>query len=233
MTRRSIVAALSIFVHAVIVFVAMTADLWRPITEWPTPRRALAFVDDVVRPVHLEEDIELRKPQRTPAASNAPTTGAPQTSTTPIELPPVQAPSGIGNETGNEGRTTGTRQFVDIEADGAGFGGIGPAVAPAPPPTRTQEPIRLGGGIQAPHRVVNVTPVYPAAARLARVEGFVIIEATIDERGNVARAQVLKSIPLLDEAALTAVRQWKFTPTRLNGIAVPIVMTVTVNFKLD
>jgi periplasmic protein TonB len=61
----------------------------------------------------------------------------------------------------------------------------------------------------------------------------VIIEATIDERGNVARAQVLKSIPLLDEAALTAVRQWKFTPTRLNGVAVPIVMTVTVNFKLD
>ena len=49
----------------------------------------------------------------------------------------------------------------------------------------------------------------------------------------MARAQVLRSIPLLDEAALTAVRQWKFTPTLLNGVPVPIVMTVTVNFKLD
>jgi protein TonB len=91
----------------------------------------------------------------------------------------------------------------------------------------------LSSGIRAPQRVVNVTPVYPAAARMTHVEGFVIIEATIDEKGNVARAQVLRSIPLLDEAALTAVRQWKFTPTLLNGVAVPIVMTVTVNFKLD
>jgi protein TonB len=47
------------------------------------------------------------------------------------------------------------------------------------------------------------------------------------------RAQILKSIQLLDEAALTAVRQWKFSPTLLNGVAVPIVMTVTVNFKLE
>ncbi|HET9834647.1 MAG TPA: energy transducer TonB [Vicinamibacterales bacterium] len=232
MTRRSIIAAISILVHAVVVFFAMTADLWRPITEWPTPRSALAFVDDVVRPVHLE-DIELPKPQRMPTASSAPITGAPQTSTTPIELAPVQPPSGIGNETGNERRVVGTGQFVDIESGGVGFGGIGPAVAPAPPPQPTQPPIRLHSGIQAPRRVANVTPVYPAAARVAHVEGFVIIEATIDERGNVARAQVVKSRPLLDEAALAAVRQWKFTPTMLNGVAVPIVMTVTVNFKLD
>jgi protein TonB len=60
----------------------------------------------------------------------------------------------------------------------------------------------------------------------------VIIEATIDEHGDVIRAQVLRSIPLLDGAALGAVRQWRFSPTLLNGVAVPIVMTVTVNFTL-
>jgi periplasmic protein TonB len=231
MTRRSLIATISIVVHVVVLFFAMTADLWRPITEWPTPRRALAFVEDVV-PAHVE-NIELSKPQPTPAASSAPAPGPLQTSTQPIELPPVQPPSGVGKETGNEGRATGGRRRAEVVSDGTGLGGIGPAVAPTPPPPPVQPPIRLHSGIQAPRRVANATPVYPAAARLARVEGFVIIEATIDERGNVARAQVLKSIPLLDEAALAAVRQWKFTPTMLNGVAVPIVMTVTVNFKLD
>ena len=59
-----------------------------------------------------------------------------------------------------------------------------------------------------------------------------IIEATIDEQGNVTDTQLLRSIPLLDEAALVAVRQWKFSPTLLNGAPVSIVMTVTVNFTL-
>ena len=60
---------------------------------------------------------------------------------------------------------------------------------------------------------------------------MVIVEATIDDRA--CRTQVLRSIPLLDAAALDAVRQWKFSPTLLNGVAVPIVMTVTVNFTLN
>ena len=230
MTRRSIVAAISIFVHAVVVFAAMTADMWRPITEWPTPRSAMAYVDDVVRSVHLE-DVELPKPAQTPIAANVSTPGPPATSAQPIELAPVQPPAGISNETHREGAITGGR-VAEVESNGAGFGGIGPPTAPpSPPPTQT--PIRLHSGIRAPQRIVNVTPLYPASARLTHVEGMVIIEATIDEQGHVARAQILRSIPLLDDAALTAVRQWKFTPTLLNGVAVPIVMTVTVNFKLD
>ena len=65
------------------------------------------------------------------------------------------------------------------------------------------------------------------------MQGVVIIEAIIDSRGNVESARLLRSIALLDQAALDAVHQWKFTPTRLNGVAVPIIMTVTVNFKLS
>ena len=106
-----------------------------------------------------------------------------------------------------------------------------PPAPPAPPQPPT--PVRLHSGIKAPQRLVHVTPVYPVIAQSARVQGVVIIEATLDERGNVVRAVVLRSIPLLDAAALDAVRQWKFTPTLLNGIAVPIVMTVTVNFTLQ
>ena len=75
--------------------------------------------------------------------------------------------------------------------------------------------------------------MYPAIARSARVQGIVIIEATIDETGRVSDARLLKSIPLLDEAALAAVRQWAFTPTRLNGKPTSVVMTVTVQFRLE
>jgi protein TonB len=60
----------------------------------------------------------------------------------------------------------------------------------------------------------------------------VIIEATIDEQGNVTQTRLLRSIPLLDGAAVAAVQRWKFSPTLLNGVPVPIVMTVTVNFTL-
>ena len=64
----------------------------------------------------------------------------------------------------------------------------------------------------------NVNPVYPPIAQSARVQGIVIIEATIGPDGRVKDAKVLRSIPLLDQAALDAVKQWQFTPTLLNGV---------------
>ena len=74
--------------------------------------------------------------------------------------------------------------------------------------------------------------MYPAIAQAARVQGIVIVEAIIGTDGKVRDAKVLRSIPLLDQAALDAVRQWEYTPSRLNGVPVPVIMTVTVNFTL-
>ncbi len=79
----------------------------------------------------------------------------------------------------------------------------------------------------------DVKPVYPPIAQSARVSGVVIIEATIGADGRVKDAKVLRSIPLLDQAALDAVKQWQFTPTLLNSVPVPVIMTVTVNFTLQ
>jgi len=81
-------------------------------------------------------------------------------------------------------------------------------------------------------RVKNVNPVYPSIAQSARVQGVVIIEATIGPDGRVQDTKVLRSIPLLDQAAVDAVKQWTYTPTLLNGVPVPVIMTVTVNFTL-
>lgn len=86
--------------------------------------------------------------------------------------------------------------------------------------------------MRPPSKIRDAAPVYPAIAQAARVEGTVIIDAVIDEQGRVQSARVLRSIPLLDEAALTAVREWAYTPTLLNGVPVPVVMTVTVTFRL-
>ena len=91
-------------------------------------------------------------------------------------------------------------------------------------------PVRVGGQIKPPIKVKDVKPVYPAIARSAGVVGAVTIEATIGEDGKVIDATVVRSIPLLDQAALDAVRQWEYTPTLLNGVPVPIVVNVTINF---
>lgn len=94
------------------------------------------------------------------------------------------------------------------------------------------QPVRVGGQIKAPTQIKKVQPVYPAEAQAAKVQGIVIMEATIGVDGRVTDAKVLRSVPLLDQAAVDAVRQWEYTPTLLNGTAVPIIMTVTVTFNL-
>ena len=91
-------------------------------------------------------------------------------------------------------------------------------------------PVRIGGQIKSPTKVKDVKPVYPAIAQSARVDGRVTIEATIGTDGKVSDAKVVQSIPLLDQAALDAVRQWEYTPTLLNGVPVPVLVTVSINF---
>jgi TonB family protein len=102
-----------------------------------------------------------------------------------------------------------------------------------PPPSGPSSAVRVGGGIKPPVRTKTVPPVYPAEAAASRTQGVVIIEATIDAGGRVADAKVVRSLPTLDQAALDAVRQWEFEPTYVKGQAVPVIMTVTVNFALE
>ncbi len=114
-------------------------------------------------------------------------------------------------------------------------GAVGDAVTmPPPPPPVVQPPapVRPGGAIREPRKIFDVPPVYPPIATIARVEGMVILEAVINERGGIERVKVLRSVPLLDAAAIEAVKQWRYTPTLLNGTPVPVLMTITINFTL-
>ena len=92
--------------------------------------------------------------------------------------------------------------------------------------------VRIGGQIQAPVKLRGAPPGYPALAQQIGLEGLVIIECRVDRDGNVADARVLRGHPLLNEAALAAVRQWRYRPTLLNGTPVSVIMTVTVRFSL-
>ena len=90
--------------------------------------------------------------------------------------------------------------------------------------------VRVGGNIRQPIKIADVRAVYPEAARAANMQGVVILEVRIGVDGSVVDTKVVRSIPLLDEAAVDSVRQWRYAPTLLNGQPVEVIMTVTVNF---
>jgi protein TonB len=122
----------------------------------------------------------------------------------------------------------------------AGFGPGEPGgtalTPPAPPPPEPAKPqpqaIRAAQLPELPRKIADAHPVYPEVARQARVEGTVILEAVIDTSGRVTQLRVLRSVPLLDQAALEAVRQWRYTPSTYGGRPVSVLMTITVRFTL-
>ena len=116
--------------------------------------------------------------------------------------------------------------------DGDGDGPRGGTPGPGTGDGTGTEPIRPGGKINPPVRTVYVAPPYPDLARRARIQGLVVVECTIDPSGRVVDAHIVTGHPLLQQAALDAVLQWRYTATRLNGVPVAVLMTVTVNFTL-
>jgi protein TonB len=221
--RRASVLPLSIAAHVVVLAAVFTAPLLGDI-DFPPPNRPVPYA---------YTSIELPPPPPV-VLKSAPSQ---QTPTASPDKAPLEAPDEIKPEATIELTPTGSAQ-PDGDDAGAPFGitgAVGPPVAalPPPPPPVERKPVRPGGNIQPPRRLTNVAPVYPPIAQAARVEGKVEIEALIGEDGKVRNAKVIAGTQLLNDAALTAVRQWVFTPTRLNGEPVAVIMTVTVVFSLN
>ncbi len=149
---------------------------------------------------------------------------------------PVEAPSQILPEPpelpvaprgGVEGGVVGGVQ-------GGIVGGLIAAPPPPPPPPPPPAPklVRIGGNIQAPQLVKRVEPTYPELALVAKVTGLVILEASVSADGIVTDVRVLRSVKFLDQAAVDAVKQWRYAPLVLNGTATPFVLSVTLNFSV-
>jgi protein TonB len=113
---------------------------------------------------------------------------------------------------------------------GGVIGGVGAA---PPPPKPTQQRIRQGGQVQAAKLTNKVTPMYPPLARQTRISGTVRLHAIIAKNGSVEQLEVISGHPLLVQAALDAVRQWKYQPTTLNGENVEVDTTIDVIFSLN
>jgi periplasmic protein TonB len=105
-------------------------------------------------------------------------------------------------------------------------------VAPPRPPERLHPPIRVGM-LEPSKLIYKVNPVYPPLAAKAHVSGTVVLEAVLNEEGSVSTIKVLSGHVFLVDAAVQAVKQWKYSPTIMNGEPVPIIATVTVIFRLD
>jgi protein TonB len=164
---------------------------------------------------------------RTAISPRAPVVEQPDAFVAPIETPANIVPE-AGLDFGTVGGVTGG---VEGGVPGGVVGGVVGGLPEAPPPPALP-PVRVGGGIREPTRLRAVPPVYPDAAVAARIAGVVILECLISPAGRVEEIKVLRGVPLLEEAAVDAVRQWVYTPTLMDGVPVPVLMTVTVRFDL-
>jgi TonB family protein len=124
--------------------------------------------------------------------------------------------------------------YFDVVGRRTTFGSIRPMSGYPPHVTAVppRDALKVGGAIQPPKKLVNVPPRYPDDALEAKVQGAVVLDVVLDADGVPTDVQVAKGVPMLDAAAIEAVRQWRYEPTLMNGVPVPVAMTVTVNFTL-
>jgi protein TonB len=223
MPRRPSILLFSIATHAVAISAVIIASIVAP-GVLPFPRDILAA--PIERVVQLP-DIPIPR-VRKPSPPRSTDGGAPvvmpnQLPTTEPETSRPEPPGlAVEGDTGAAGDLTGVGTTIAGDT----------LMRRDPPVQERHDPIRLHSGIKAPVKIVDRRPEYPAIARQAGIQGVVIIELTITETGEVASAQVLRSVAALDQAALDAVRAWRFEPARLNGEPLAVIMSVTVNFQL-
>jgi protein TonB len=176
-------------------------------------------------------------PQLAPPAPPPPPPAARASAVTRVAPPasssfsaPVEMPQTLTAEpsldTGLDGGVPGG---VEGGVPGGVVGGVVGGIEAAPPPPQL---VRVGGLVHEPRKIRDKAPVYPLIAKRARVQGVVILECVINTQGRVEGVKVLRGLPMLDEAAVDAVKQWVYTPTLVGGVPAEVVMTVTVNFVL-
>ncbi len=226
-TKQSLTLPVSVALHAV----ALVAVVIVPILtseELPEPTAAVRafFVEPVAPPPPAPPP-----PPPAPRAATAPRTPPRVMTDAPKFTAPIEVPEEVKPEEGIDlGVEGGVAGGVEGGVPGGVVGGVVGGLPDGPPP---QQAVRVGGQIKEPKKLKHVAPAYPDIAKQARVQGVVILECTISPQGRVTGVTVLRGIPLLDQAAIDAVKLWVYTPTLLNGVPVPVIMTVTVNFKLN
>jgi protein TonB len=177
-------------------------------------------------------------PARAPAAKSEPVSAVEQPaapSEPPIDIQPEPAsPPQVDAGTGSEGGVEGGVAGGVIGGVAGDLGTVVP-IPPAfvPPPARSAVPVRVSGPIKIPDLLHRVEPAYSAIAAASRISGVVIIEAIVDVNGSIESVKVLRGRgPLLDNAAIEALKQWRYAPLVLAGVPTPFAVTVTFHFSI-
>jgi periplasmic protein TonB len=224
--RRSATLAVSMTLHAVLVLAIVLVPL-AFYDSLPTQDVLKAFF---VQPLEIAPP---PPPPPPPAASRAAVKAPPKVAqptagfVAPIEVPnQVQPEESL--DLGIEGGVSGG---VEGGVPGGVVGGVVGGLPTALPPPPAQV-VRIGGKIAQPRIVSRVDPVYPDLAAAARLGAVVIVEAEVDVHGVVKSVKVLSGHPLFDEAALNAVKQWRYQPLLLNGEPTGFILSVVITFNL-
>ncbi len=235
-TKRLVSLFISVALHSLVLAVLVVIPLvfFNVLPEWelltlliadpapplpPPPQPPQYMLKPVAwRPVPIEHII-FRAPEEIPNGIPAPETDVPPLMVLSLPLSIGQA----GVQPGMLGHQIEALNLLKAEA---------PAVLSPPPPPVRPKPVPTGGDVLQSRLIRKVVPDYPELAKRARVSGTVILKVSVDEEGNVYDVIVLRGHPLLEQAAVAAVRQWKYSPTLLNGEPVPVIAEVTVVFAL-
>jgi protein TonB len=220
--RRTFALPSSIALHAAAVLAVLGASLWReePLSEPPQPITLVTLA-----------------PAPPPAGSSSGTTHRGARVSAPSVAPrevlaaiPQARPQSAGGETDSRGSET--PDAPSGLPDGVP-GGSGDVPGAAPAEGSGDEPLLPGGDVRPPVLLERVAPDYPEVARKAGIQGIVILQAVIGTAGQVEELRLTKSVfAALDEAALRAVRRWRYRPATLNGRAVRVLLSVTAEFRL-
>ena len=208
----SLAAHVSVIVSIVLVSLAAQEFV-------PLPREIVTYVGA----------IDLPDPPPPPPVPATPVEQAPSDR----NAAPLEAPVGITQDSGIEIVPSTDLPGIDLGVVPGGHSVVSDAPPIPPPPPEPVKAVRPGGQVKFPTKVRDAQPIYSAIAQAAHVQGTVILEAIIGVDGKVQSVRLMRSVPLLDQAAIDAVRQWEYTPSQLNGVPVPVVMTVTVTFRLN
>jgi protein TonB len=226
-TRRLAALPAAVAVHALALGVISVGQLWAV-----DPVRDVVLVPPLVVHLPLPPGGGDGKPPRRNPGRAAQTHVRQQQVAQPVVVPVEAARATESEPSSDVARVPGTEGLGDESGTGPGIGdgpggtGLGQGVSP-------DAPMRVGGDVRAPVAISRPAPRYPEIARKARIEGTVLVEATIDQAGRVVDARVLNDIGMgCGQAALEAIRGWRYEPATLNGRPVSVYLEVRVSFQL-
>lgn len=188
--------------------------------HWPSFAGGLSDAQEKRTKIYVVKQVKFKQPPKREMQQIP----KPKTQKVPIPDPTPDEPEPIRDEEPDE-------EIDFVPDDNLVLG-----VPDAPPPPEPEGPVRfvVGGNITEPEKISGPNPIYPEAARRARIQGVVVLECTIGKDGTVTEAKVLRGLPLgLTEAAQDAVRKWKFKASTLNGKPVEVLYILTVRFNLQ